>query len=340
MGSGEIDAVNDALLGWFDIHRRTLPFRAARTPYRVWVSEVMLQQTQAGTAGPRFEAFLRRFPDPAALAAASEQEVLLAWQGLGYYARARNLHRAARLIVERHGGRVPGDPAALRALPGIGPYIAAAVGAFAFGRDEAACDANVLRVLARLFDRPRADAALAAAVLARGRAADWNEALMDLGATICLPRRPDCGACPLQAHCAGWRAGRAADLPVRSPRPARPVVLMCTLALRDGRGCWAVVPRPARGLLAGMWECPSLVGTDDAGEAARCHGVLLEEAEPLAAFRHVFTHREWDVRPFRARGSGGGVRWVTDAELAGLPLAGPTVRLLAQVAGAPALPAK
>ena len=339
MRSQDIPDVTQALTEWFANHRRPLAFREGRTPYRVWVSEVMLQQTQAQTAAPRVEAFLRRFPDPTALAAADEQDVLAAWQGLGYYARARHLRRAAQVIVTHHAGEVPEDPAALRALPGVGPYIAAAVGAFAFGRDEAACDANVLRVLARLWNVERPDAGLAQSMVPAGRGALWNDAMMDLGATVCLPRRPDCGACPLDRWCAGHRAGRAQALPARATRGAKPVVHVCTLALRDNAARWALVQRPPRGLLAGMWECPSVIDTDDPGMVGRRYGLHVEDVRALPPLRHEFTHRIWMITPFVGVGAGDGVRWLGAPDLWEVPLAGPSLRLLRQLAGAPELPA-
>lgn len=341
VGAEEIAAVNTLLLDWFAVHGRQLAFRSERTPYRVWVSEVMLQQTQAQTAGPRLEAFWARFPDVRLLAAADEQEVLAAWQGLGYYARARNLHAAARTMVARHGGRLPEDPAALRALPGVGPYIAAAIGAFAFGRDEAACDANVRRVLARLWNHTRADPALAQRMVPPGRAAAWNDAMMDLGALVCRPRRPNCGHCPLRPVCRGHAAGRAADLPRRPQRRERPVAAVCLLAIRDGEGRWAVVQRPARGLLAGMWECPSGDASDGSPGVSQRFGLTVEALEPLPAFRHVFTHRVWEVQPFVATGTGvsPGLRWIGPPDLWTLPLAGPSLRVLRQLAGAPRPPA-
>jgi A/G-specific adenine glycosylase len=338
------EEVQGRILAWFAAHRRPLPFRADRTPYRVLVAEVMLQQTRADTVGPFLERFLRRFPDPPALAAADEDDVLAAWQGLGYYRRARALRQAAQEMVARHGGRVPVEPDALRALPGVGPYIAAAVGAFAFGRDEAAADANVRRVVARLCDRERPEPELPAALLPPGRGADWNEALMDLGSLVCLPRAPRCAACPVEELCLGRRGGRAAELPARPPLRARPEVVVTALLCRDAAGRLALVRRPPRGLLAGFWELPSLEGASAAPEAAAAGwGLrLLGMPTPLPPFRHAFTHRVWDVRSFAAAAEGGApaVLWAEEAELAALPLAGPSARVLrsapaASVAGAP-----
>jgi len=328
-------ALHEALLCWFGAHRRPLAFRADRRAYPVLVAEFMLQQTRAEVVGPYLERFLRRFPDVPTLAAADEQEVLALWRGLGYYQRARNLHRAARQMRLQHDGGVPAQPAALRALPGVGPYIAGAVGAFAFGRDEAALDANARRVLSRLFDR-EAGAALAQAAVPPGRAAAWNEALMDLGSAVCLPRRPRCGLCPLRALCRGRASGRAEALPARPARPPRPELEVTTLLLRDAQGRFALLQRPARGLLAGMWELPSLPAAVEAPAVAVALGLrLIGAATALPGFRHVFTHRVWNVRPFAALGSGP-ARWVSAAELGGVPLAGPSARLVAGAAPDPA----
>jgi A/G-specific adenine glycosylase len=334
--------VQARLLAWFATHRRPLPFRQHRSPWAVLVAEVMLQQTRAETVGPRLERLLARFPDPAALAAADEEEVLAFWRGLGYYRRARLLHQAARRMVERHGGRVPEDPDALRALPGVGPYVAAAVGAFAFGRDEAAVDANAARVLARLWDVERADPALAQRLLPRGRAAEWNEAVMDFGNLVCTPRRPRCGSCPVEHLCLGRRAGRAEQLPVRPARPARPEVDVAMLLARDAAGRVALVRRPQAGLLAGTWGLPSLEGEGGPEAVAARHGLhLAGPVRALPPFRWVFTHRVWAVRPFAAAAAGGtaGVRWAGPEELAALPVAGPSARLLGLSAGARDRPA-
>ncbi|NDY43451.1 A/G-specific adenine glycosylase, partial [Dissulfurirhabdus thermomarina] len=209
------------LAGWFDGARRDLPWRRHRTPWRTWVSEVMLQQTQVAKVVPYFERFCAAWPDVADLAAAPLEPVLKAWEGLGYYARARNLHRAARVVAERHGGRVPDDLDALLALPGLGPYTARAVLSLGFDRPVAVVDGNVGRVLARLaaVDRPLRPGAdpeifrLAEVLLDRAAPRRHNEALMELGALVCRPGRPACGACPLSPVCLARRRGRAADLP-------------------------------------------------------------------------------------------------------------------------------
>ena len=327
------------LLDWFLRHRRDLPLRRDRSPYRVLLAEVMSQQTAAEAVGPYLERFLQRLPDVPALAAADEQEVLALWQGLGYYSRARHLHRAAREIIARYGGRVPGDPAELRSLPGVGPYIAGAVASLAFGRDVAAFDANAARVLSRLCDVERATPDLAQSFVPPGRAAQWNEAVMDLGALVCVPRAPRCALCPLADLCGGRRAGRAAALPVRAQRRPKPEVEVTTLVIRDGGGRLGLVQRPAAGLLAGMWEFPSIEEGVSPPAVARRHGLVLSgEVRPLPPLRYVFTHRIWNVRPHRAVGAGP-IRWVTPEELPGVPMGGPSARLL-QAEGARAAPPK
>jgi A/G-specific adenine glycosylase len=256
------------LLAWYDRHRRDLPWRAPPgcrpDPYRVWLSEIMLQQTTVATVGPYFERFIARWPDIAALAAASLDEVLHAWQGLGYYARARNLHACARFIVARHGGRVPDDPAALRVLPGFGDYTVAAVGAIAFDRPLAAVDGNVERVMARVFaiDAPLPGAkprlrALAESLVPARRPGDFAQALMDLGAVLCTPRRPRCVLCPWREACAAAAAGIAEELPVQSPRPDRPLRYGIAFWLSRPDGAVLLRRRPERGLLGGMIELPS-----------------------------------------------------------------------------------
>src|SRR5262249_54331601 len=229
------------LLAWYDRHHRNLPWRAPPgmlpDPYRVWLSEIMLQQTTVATVGPYFDRFMARWPDISTLAAASLDEVLQLWQGLGYYARARNLHACARTIVERHGGVFPEEAEALRALPGVGEYTAAAIAAIAFDRREAAIDGNVERVVARLYAVQEALPAaktrlrkLAAALVPDRRAGDFAQALMDLGATTCTPRRPRCILCPWRYCCAAAASGLAEDLPSRVEKPERP--------LRHGVAFW------------------------------------------------------------------------------------------------------
>ena len=233
-------------------------------PYRVWLSEIMLQQTTAAMVGPYFDRFVARWPNVSALAAAALDEVLQLWQGLGYYARARNLHACARTVVERHGGVFPDEPETLLGLPGIGEYTAAAIAAIAFDRQEAAIDGNVERVIARLHAvqeplpaaKPRLKALAAALVPAR-RNGDFAQALMDLGATICTPRRPRCVLCPWRACCAAVARGLADDLPARAEKPERPLRHGIAFWLTRADGAVLLRRRPERGLLGGMMEIPS-----------------------------------------------------------------------------------
>jgi A/G-specific adenine glycosylase len=257
-----------ALLAWYDRHRRDLPWRSPpgkqADPYRVWLSEIMLQQTTVVTVAPYFDRFVAHWPDIHALAAASLDEVLHEWQGLGYYARARNLHACARAVVERHGGRFPEHPEQLRALPGIGDYTAAAIAAIAFDHRSAAVDGNVERVMARLFAvseplpaaKPRLKARATALVPER-RAGDFAQAMMDLGAVLCTPRRPRCVLCPWRDECAASAAGIADNLPARLDKPERPLRYGVVFWLRRGDGAVLLRRRPEKGLLGGMIELPS-----------------------------------------------------------------------------------
>ena len=257
-----------SLLAWYDRHRRRLPWRTAPgarpDPYRVWLSEIMLQQTTVATVAPYFDRFVARWPDVRALAAASLDEVLQLWQGLGYYARARNLHACARTLVARYGGVFPDNASALRSLPGVGDYTAAAIAAIAFDRREAAIDGNVERVVARLYGiyeplpaaKPRL-AALAAGLVPEIRAGDFAQALMDLGATICTPRRPRCVLCPWRTCCAAAASGLAEELPARPTKPERPQRYGIAFWLTRPDGAVLLRRRPEKGLLGGMIEIPS-----------------------------------------------------------------------------------
>jgi A/G-specific adenine glycosylase len=297
----------ETLLAWYDRNRRRMPWRALPgekpDPYRVWLSEIMLQQTTVTAVVPYFERFLARFPDVHALAAADEGAVMAAWAGLGYYARARNLHACAKAVAAM-GGRFPETVEGLRALPGIGPYTANAVAAIAFGVPVVPVDGNVERVTARLFaiETPmpagKAELAAAAAMLIRGeaaraRAADFCQALFDLGATICTPR-PACGICPWAGPCKACKAGIAEELPRRVAKAARPVRHGAHFFLQDAAGQILLRRRPPRGLLGGMTELP---GTD--WRAAPFAVQEATRAAPMQAawreagrVRHVFTHFE------------------------------------------------
>ncbi len=303
------------LLAWYDRHRRHLPWRAApgeaADPYRVWLSEIMLQQTTVAAVAPYYERFLARFPDVAALAAAPEQAVMQAWAGLGYYARARNLHACARAVAAQGG--FPHDVEGLRALPGIGPYTAAAVAAIAFAVPVVPVDGNVERVAARVFaieaPLPGAKAAIGAAAArlgadpaARARPSDFAQALFDLGATMCTPTSPSCGICPWMAGCAGRRQGIAADLPHKAPKRARPVRYGTNFWLTDGHNV-LLRRRPPRGLLGGMTELPGTPWRAERWSPADAfvHAPMPAAWQPAGAVRHGFTHFELHIALFSAR---------------------------------------
>ncbi len=293
----DVPALRAALLDWYDAHARPLVWRAtggARPdPYRVWLSEVMLQQTTTVHAAPYFTAFTTRWPTVFDLAAAGDAEVMAAWAGLGYYARARNLLACARAVARDHGGVFPDSEAGLLALPGVGPYTAAAVAAIAFGRAANVVDGNVERVMARLFavETPLPAAKpelrrLAGALVADDRPGDWAQALMDLGATVCRPGRPVCHACPLTGFCAAFQLGAPERWPLKSPKPERPRRHGVAWVLRDDAGRVALVRRPDKGLLGGMLGLP----TSDWGAPADPAPPAAAEWRDAGAVEHVFTH--------------------------------------------------
>ena len=306
------------LLAWYDAHRRILPWRAAPgerpDPYHVWLSEVMLQQTTVATVGPYFRRFIARWPTIAALAAAPLDDVLHAWQGLGYYARGRNLHACTQVLVAEHGGRVPDSEEALRALPGIGAYTAAAIAAIAFGRRTNVVDANVERVIARylaieapLPGAKRILAEAAAGLVPETRSGDYAQALMDLGATVCTPRRPACGLCPWRAGCTAHRAGIAEALPKRAAKRPRPQRHAVAFWLEREDGAILLRRRPDKGLLGGMMELPSTPWRDQPWSLAeaRAHAPLRARWRQLAGtVEHGFTHFAISFDVVAARVSG------------------------------------
>lgn len=331
------------LLAWYDRNARNLPWRGQPDAYRVWVSEIMLQQTRVDTVVPYFERWIQRFPTLADLAGASEQEVLQLWEGLGYYSRARNLLKAARQVIEQHQGQIPSTREELEKLPGIGRYTAAAIASIAFGRREAALDGNIRRVLARLFDiqaparSPEGERLLwklAMDHLPLEQAGDFNQALMDLGAVICTPQAPRCSQCPLAELCLARAAGVQEQRPIRKAHPAIPCYLV-TAAVIKRNGTVLIARRPENGLLGGLWEFPG--GKVEEGEdlpaALRREiqeelGVAIAVGESVGIYQHAYTHFRVRLHAFRCRLSAGEpaplqaseLRWVTLNQLRQYPM--------------------
>jgi len=326
-----VQRLHRKLLAHYDGGRRDLPWRVDRSPYRVWVSEIMLQQTRVDTVVPYYEAWMERYPDIQALAEADEEEVLKSWEGLGYYSRARNLHRAARLVRESHAGEVPDSREKLRELPGIGEYTAGAVASLAFGEVVPAVDGNVRRVLARLFDLEAPTTAelrdLASALVHPERPGEWNEALMEFGATVCTPRSPDCESCPLASEC---RALAARTVELRPPPKRKAKVhtaeFHVVVPVRTD-GALYLVRRPSEGLLGGLWEFPQ--AESDSGTDALTplsdHG-LRPAGDPVQmdAVPHVFSHLKATYRPVWVPAEGGresrSSGWFSPAEVGDLAL--------------------
>lgn len=327
-----------ALLKWFHKQKRAFPWRETRDPYRIWISEVMLQQTQAATVVPYYVRFLEQFPDIAQLAAASDGALMKAWEGLGYYARARNLRRAARLIVDEHQGELPSTQAELLKLPGFGLYTSASVASLAFGEDRAAVDGNVMRVLARVYAidadiklsaTRREVQRLADALIPAGKAGAFNEALMELGATVCKPKAPQCTGCPVRRYCRAYREQRVDQLPVTSKRPAIPHhQIAIGVVHRDGRVLIAL--RPAEGLLGNLWEFPGgkrkpteTLKRCCQRELAEETGLAVEVGKRFAVVQHAYSHFRITLHAYHCTSISGDaapktsqeIRWVRLDEL-------------------------
>ena len=355
-----VPALRASLLGWGTGRRSHLPWRGETDPYRIWVSEIMLQQTRTETATPYYRRFLERFPTVHALAAAPLDDVLRLWEGLGYYSRARTLHAAARLVMERHSGLLPHAPAELRALPGIGDYTAGAIASLAFGLAEPALDGNGRRVLIRLTAMEGDPASppiqrqlwdLARRLLPPDQPGAFNVALMDLGATVCTPRRPDCPACPWAPHCQALAQGKQEALPHKAPSPDLPHYdMVAGLICQDG--LVLVAQRPAPGLLGGLWALPG--GRRQQDETLRDGlvrvvreglAVEIETGEPFAAVQHAYTHFRITLHGFRCRYLSGepeplaytACRWATPQDLALLGFSVTDRRLLRLALASPAV---
>ncbi|HEV7489890.1 MAG TPA: A/G-specific adenine glycosylase [Rhodanobacteraceae bacterium] len=335
-----------ALLGWFDVHgRKDLPWQHPRTPYRTWLSEVMLQQTQVRTVVGYFERFVEALPSLAALAGAPLDRVLALWSGLGYYSRARNLHRTACVCVEQHGGELPRDFDALAALPGIGRSTAAAILAQAFGQRHAILDGNVRRVLARWHGvrgwpgRTAVESALwkyAETHTPAVRVADYTQAIMDLGATVCVRSRPRCDACPLRRHCVALREGLTEELPEPKPSRTRPTRETTMLLVRDAHRRVLLERRPPTGVWARLWSLPEARDTDSARDVLHDrYAVSVESLLALGKFVHSFSHYHLRITPMLITGTSalrvaddGERGWFSREDLRVLGLPAPVRRLL------------
>ena len=341
--------LSDNLLAWYAEHGRDLPWRRTRDPYTIWVSEIMLQQTRVETVLPYYRRFMDRFPTVGSLAGATLEEVLKVWEGLGYYARARNLHRASRIVVDRFSGELPGSEKELTALPGIGRYTADALGAIVFHRDTLALEGNLRRVLTRLFDlhidprRPEGERELrlrGMSILPEGKASEFNQALMDLGALICTPRSPACDACPLEPDCLALQNGTQEELPIRLPRGPLPLRQAVAAVLQEG-GNLLIALRPEDGLLGGLWGFPG--GYIEPGESNQLAlrrvvkeqlGLEIEDELPLPPLAHTYTHFRVDLQPFTCKARSSelrerrDVRWVKAHDLEDVPM-GKLDRMLA-----------
>ncbi|MFM8704039.1 MAG: A/G-specific adenine glycosylase [Planctomycetia bacterium] len=351
-GATDPAAVAGPLLAWYARARRDLPWRRSRDPYRVWVSEIMLQQTQVERVKEFFARFLDRFPTVTALAAAAEHDVLRSWEGLGYYRRARQLHAAARVVVEEHGGKFPRTAAALRTLPGIGRYTAGAVASIAFDRREPIVEANSRRVIARLaghagpLDGPRGDEpiwVIAAAHVPARHPGRFNQALMDLGSLVCTPERPLCQSCPLAACCVAHASGRTAEIPAKAARrKVEEIRETAVVVRRDGRVL--VVRRRAGEWWEGLWDFPRVDGAARAARRGIARSTLLSgldcgATERLGTITHTVTHHKitLDVVACAASAAGrpaAGRRWVRAAALTTLAMTAPGRRIARMLAAA------
>ena len=343
--------ISDKLLRWYDENARSLPWRSDPTPYKIWVSEIMLQQTQVETVIPYFKRFMDRFPDLGSLEKAEENEVLQVWEGLGYYSRARNLHKAARMMVTDYAGQIPADVAALKSLPGIGAYTAGAIASIAFGAPEPALDANSRRVTIRLLDLheppdSKMDAKLwefARQILPASHVGDYNQALMDLGSAICTPVNPRCQQCPLKSDCLAFQRGTQSELPVRKLKAKLPHKLVVAAVIRRGSEV-VLARRPADGMLGNLWEYPGgsvSECTSDLPDALRellnsRFGLFVEVDSQLGVFRHAYSHFRISLHAFICKFPAPAhlilppdFAWVEIAELSTFPM-GKVARLISQ----------
>lgn len=348
--------LTEQLLAWYDCNRRDLPWRLDRDPYRIWVSEIMLQQTRVEAVIPYYQKFLQRFPDIAALAAAPEEEVLAYWQGLGYYSRARNLQQGVREVMANYGGQVPDTAQAVRGLPGIGAYTAGAILSIAHNKPEPAVDGNVLRVLSRLYriedsvdqarTKNKVETLVRQMMQQTDRYGDFTQALMELGALVCVPRSPRCEGCPWQVDCLAARHQVQAELPKKKINEA-PREVQVYSGILIANGLVLAAKRPASGLLAGMWQFPAVEIMAAEVAASEWQTALMEQFSQLGQtiqvhaqwrqLNHVFSHREWKLRAFHCESVSldfadrPDARWLAKPDIETLNWAGPYRKLAVAV---------
>lgn len=343
--------IPEKLLRWYDKNARQLPWRSDPTPYKVWVSEIMLQQTQVETVIPYFQRFMTRFPNLASLAEADESDVLQAWEGLGYYSRARNLHKAARTVVEDHAGQIPADVATLKSLPGIGAYTAGAIASIAFGAPEPALDANIRRVTIRLLDLhdlPGNETDLklwdfAHQVLPGERTGDYNQALMDLGSAVCTPIDPACQLCPLNSECLAFQRDTQSELPLRKPNAKIPHKLVVAAVVTRGSKV-LLARRPSEGMLGNLWEYPGGAVPGDTSDLSAALEALLKERFGISVelgillgiYKHAYTHFSITLHAFTCEPTDPahltlpqGFEWVPIGDLPDYPM-GKVARLISR----------
>jgi len=351
-GASPIRKVRAPLLRWYDANRRDLPWRRSNDPYAIWISEAMLQQTRVETVIPYWERFLEVFPDVESLAQANLDDIYAVWTGLGYYSRARNLKHAAETVVAEHDGRLPETADGLRELKGIGRYTAGAIASIAFDREEPLVDGNVIRVFTRILgirEESTAKAVLdrlweiAGELVCGPRPGDLNQALMELGATLCTPKNPNCPGCPVRPHCDAHLRGDAERLPIKKKK-TKPKPMRAVAAWIERGGNILAVRRPEKGLMAGLWELPGgeIGPKDEAKDRVRgilrdAVGLEIRDVQSVGRIEHLFTHRRLEVDVFRCRADKGGRvrrvelqahRWIRPTALLDLAHAGPTRKAL------------
>lgn len=302
------------LVDWYEVNKRALPWRETRDPYKIWISEIMLQQTQVDTVIPYFQRFMAKYPTVQALAAADEHEVLKLWEGLGYYSRAQNLHTAAKMVVADFLGEIPDDKKAINQLKGVGPYTSGAILSIAFDQAQPAVDGNVFRVISRILNlhdntsegktRKKFEA-IVSELLKETKPSAFNQALMELGAMVCTPKTPQCLLCPVRDYCRGYEAGQVLNLPVKHKAKKQKRIDYMVLVLSNELGEFAIEKRPETGLLANMWQFPMLEGKDLSENKIRSvfqaqYGVDIALQQERYRLKHVFTHLIWQLNVVQA----------------------------------------